>query len=44
MQDEQISGRKINAALMDLASVSIKYDDISDENYPLIGCKWRETR
>jgi hypothetical protein len=29
---------------MDLASVSIKYDDISDENYPLIGCKWRETR
>jgi hypothetical protein len=44
MIHEKISGRVINAALMDFASISVKYEDIKTIEYPLVGCKWYETK
>lgn len=45
LQEEKISGRAINNALMDFgALVSTTFDKIDTENYPLRNCLWFTTR
>jgi adenine-specific DNA glycosylase len=44
LQNEHISGRAINNALMDFgALVSTSWDKLDKENYPIRDCRWFQT-